>query len=486
MRKLSCRKSICSVFLLGTAAATPALAQTLTTLVNFNLTNGANPYAPLVQATDGNLYGTASAGGASTACFGGGCGTIFRVTPAGTLTTIYSFCTQANCADGSYPTAGLIQAATGAFYGTSEQGGANSYGTVFRITSAGALMTLYSFCARTNCADGSNPFAGLLQANGNLYGTTYMGGVNLDGTIFKLTSGGALTTLYSFQGPSGGATPSASLVQGTGGNFYGITEFGGANNTCPPYNGCGTVFKITPGGALTTLHSFNGIDGSRPYAGLVAATDGNLYGTTEEGGANNHGTVFKISSSGTLRTLHNFNVTDGSGPYGGLVQATDGQFYGTTQFGGSSTACSGGCGTLFKITSSGALISLYSFCAKASCTDGTAPLAALMQATDGNFYGTSYGGGANGDGTIFSFSTGLGPFVKTLPTSGKVGAQVSILGTNLTGATSVTFNGAPAAFTVVSASQITTTVPAGATTGKVQVVTPGGRLVSNVAFRVLP
>ncbi len=209
--------------------------------------------------------------------------------------------------------------------------------------------------------------------------------------------------------------------------------------------------------------------------GLVQANDGNLYGTVEEGGANGFGTVFKITLSGKLTTLHSFDGTDGEYPAAGLVQGTDGNLYGTTLNGGTN-----GDGTVFKITPRGKLTTLHSF----DGADGSETFAGLVQATDGNLYGAPEEGGANGDGTVFRLSVDLGPFVETQPTSGKVGTADKILGTNLTGATSVTFDGTAAVFKVVSKSLITTTVPAGATTGKVEVKTPRGTLKSNVDFRV--
>jgi len=178
--------------------------------------------------------------------------------------------------------------------------------------------------------------------------------------------------------------------------------------------------------------------------------------------------------------LDSFDGTDGFEPVGGLIQATDGNFYGTTYLGGASDE-----GTVFKITSAGTLTTLHSFCSESGCADGGTPGGALVQGTNGTFYGATAGGGTNDDGTVFSLAVGLGSFVETLPTSGKVGAAVTILGTNLTGATSVTFNGKAATFTVVSSTEITTTVPTGATTGKVKVVTPSRTLSSNVSFRVL-
>jgi len=269
----------------------------------------------------------------------------------------------------------------------------------------------------------------------------------------------------------------AGLVQAADGNLYGTTFYGGAY-------GIGTVFKITPGGTLTTLHSFDGTDGGNPEAGLVQASNGNLYGTTFYGG--DYGTVFEITPGGALTTLHSFAgyPTEGSNPGAALVQATDGNLYGTTMDGGANNSCNVdgvvGCGTIFEITPEGTLITLHNL----DGTDGEFPQGGLVQHTNGTLYGTTNQGGANGDGTVFSLSIGLGPFVETAPTSGPVGTSVIILGTNLTGATSADFNGTAAPFTVVSSTEITTTVPAGATTGMVQVTTPSGTLYSNLAFQV--
>ncbi|HEV2381124.1 MAG TPA: choice-of-anchor tandem repeat GloVer-containing protein [Terriglobia bacterium] len=235
--------------------------------------------------------------------------------------------------------------------------------------------------------------------------------------------------------------------------------------------GSGTVFKITASGTLMTLNSFPG-KCAYPYAALIQATDGNFYGTTWAG------TIFRITPDGTLGTLDTFDGSDGANPYAPLIQATDGNLYGTTNEGGL------GVGTVFRVTLSGRLTTIYSF----SDANGGAsqPTAALVQDTNGSFYGTTYYGGVIGAGvgTVFGLSVGLGPFVETQPSSGRVESAVRILGTNLTGATSVTFNGTAATFTVQSATAIKTTVPAGATTGPVQVVTPSGTLASNVNFRV--
>ena len=211
-------------------------------------------------------------------------------------------------------------------------------------------VPLYSF----NGSDGAYPYAGLVQgSDGNFYGTTGGGGTNGAGTVFRITSGGSLTTLYNFCGGDG-ANPYAGLVQGSDGDFYGTTLAGGNfyGTTCGygcSLEGFGTVFKITSGGRLTTLHSFNGSDGARPFAGLVQG-GGHFYGTTFSGGsiAGNAGTVFKITSGGSFTTLYNFSYYDGAFPYAGLVQGSDGNFYGTTS---EDDSVSGPIyGTVFKIT----------------------------------------------------------------------------------------------------------------------------------------
>jgi uncharacterized repeat protein (TIGR03803 family) len=463
MNKPSAWKSIPLLCVFCIAGAISSPARTLTTLASFDKTNGAAPYfMSLVQGTDGNFYGTTYGGGAHNY------GTVFKITPAGTLTTLYSFCSKSGCADGEYPYAGLVLATNGNFYGTTSYGGAHGEGTVFEINTMGELTTLYSFCAETACVDGEEALAGLVQAsNGRFYGTTYTGGAYGGGTVFEITAAGKLTTLHSFESPEG-YYPNAGLVQATNGNFYGTTVFGGAHDY-------GSVFEVAPGGKMTTLHSFDSTDGSHPYAGLVQAANGDFYGTTYEGGAHDYGTVFEITTGGAFTTLGSFDDTDGAYPYAGLIQATNGNFYGTTYLGGAHSD-----GTVFEISGGGTLTTLASF----DGTDGCCTYAGLLQATNGSFYGTTPSDGAHAYGTVFSLADGLGPFVETNPTSGAVGTAVTILGNNLTGSTSVTFNGTAATFKVVSSTEITTTLPKGATTGPVKVKTPSATLTSNVSFRV--
>ncbi|HLW84977.1 MAG TPA: choice-of-anchor tandem repeat GloVer-containing protein [Candidatus Sulfotelmatobacter sp.] len=444
-----------------------AQAQTFNTLYNFSGTDGAAvATAGLIQATDGNLYGATTGGGANSD------GTVFKITPTGTLTTLHSF----DGTDGASPWGRLVQATNGNFYGTTTGGGAtNGYGTVFKITTSGTLTTLHSF----DGTDGEAPYAGLVQAtNGNFYGTEEDGGANLYGSVFKITGTDTLTTLHSFDSTDG-ANPQAALVQATDGNFYGTTRFG-ANSACN--GGCGTVFKMTPTGMLTTLHSFDSTDGANPFGGMVQGTDGNLYGTTSAGGSANDGTVFKITLGGTLTTLHSFNVTDGATPYGVLIQATDGNFYGTTKNGGS-TSCPGDCGTIFQITPGGALTTLHSF----DGTDGEYPFAGLVQDTNGDLYGATGGGGAKNDGTVFSLSVGLSPFAVIRSSSGKEGAKIGILGQSFGSSSVVGFGGVAATtITLTGSTYISATVPAGALTGSVTVTTGATTLTSSQTFKVLP
>jgi uncharacterized protein (TIGR03437 family) len=299
---------------------------------------------------------------------------------AQTFTTLASFAGL----NGRQPSpASLTQAADGNLYGTTWLGGANGTGTVFRVTPSGALTTICSF----TLSAGLTAEGGLIQGtDGNFYGTNTIDGANNLGTVFKITPDGTLTTLYNFGSMSSdGQYPNGTLAQGTDGNFYGATETGGPH-------GVGTVFRITPAGTMTTLYSFGGVpaDGASPKGGLIEASDGNLYGTTLQGGAKGFGTIFRITPAGTLTTLHSFTgtSTDGGGPEAALIQATDGNFYGTNSTG------------VFKMTPAGTVTTIYSF-GTSGVLNGSPIQSAIIQATDGNFYGTAVGGGANQDGFVF-------------------------------------------------------------------------------------
>jgi uncharacterized repeat protein (TIGR03803 family) len=334
---------------------------------------GIGPAAALVQGSDGNFYGTTQKGGT------GSDGTVFKITPAGdVLTTLVSF-TGTN---GTGPN-GLVQGSDGNFYGTTTSGGSSNDGTVFKMTSGGALTTLVSFTG----TNGSSPYAALVQGtDGNFYGTTGSGGANNNGTVFKITPGGVLTTLVSFNNTTNGSDPYSGLVQGSTGNFYGTTTSGGSNNA-------GTVFQMTPVGALTTLVSFNGINGVGP-TDLVQGSDGNFYGTTASGGSGHDGIVFKMTSAGALTTLASFNGSNGN-EASGLVEDSYGNFYGTTILGGSDNV-----GTVFKITPAGSLTTFAFF----NGANGSLPGAALLYSRNGYFYGTTGSGGNFGGGVIFELN----------------------------------------------------------------------------------
>ncbi len=392
-------------FFVFVAGLTTAPAQTFTSLLSFDGSNGAFPQGSLVKGTNGDFYGTTPFGGEY------GNGTVFEITPTGTITTLHSFCSRSSCDDGLAPYAGLIRTRAGNFYGVASWGPGNARGTVFEITPTGKLTTLYVFCSQPNCVDGAIPYPGLVEAaDGNFYGLTYSGGTYNSGTIFEITPNGKLTTLHSFCSETnctdGEAPLYASLVQGRDGNFYGTTPTGGAD-------GLGIVFEITPTGKFTILHSFAGIDGATPFGALMQATNEKFYGTTEWGGAYNRGTIFEITAKGKLKTVHSFdNAIDGGNPYAGLVQAGNGDFYGTTFGGGAS-----GYGTIYETNPKGELTTLYSFCVVSGCLEGRDPVAGLAQDTDGNFYGTTFEGGEFGSnacgvygdygcGTLFRLTVG--------------------------------------------------------------------------------
>ena len=494
-QKMIHKPAVIVSLLIAAAIASPAIsspaqvaplspnAVTFTTLVSFDGSNGGNPgEAPgssLVQGTDGNLYGVTA---------NEGHGTFFQVTPSGSMTVLYNFCSGGGqCADGNNPVTPLL-GTDGNFYGVTGNEGAHHGGTFYKMTSAGTLTTLYNFPYI------ASPNGLTLGANGRFYGTTY-GGLNKSpGTVFEITTSGKLTTLYTFcslPNCADGRFPKATVIQAADGNLYGTTSVGGA------YVLWGTVFKLSPNGVLKTLHSFgslpNTADGGGPSP-LIQGADGNFYGTTTTGGAYSlpdsnigAGTVFKITPAGVLKTIYNFcakpNCTDGASPVAGLVQASDGNFYGSTTAGGSSVNWSG---TIFRLTPGGSLTTLH----KLDGTDGQSMQSGVLQATNGVLYGTPNKGGNDspscyeGCGTVFSLSAGLKPFVETVESSGKVGSFIQILGNGLTGATGVTFNGVAAAFTIQSDTLISATIPAGATTGFVKVTTSSGTLKSNVKFQV--
>jgi len=422
----------------------------------------AHPNFPgfMVQGRDGNLYTTSNDGGTDNA------GTVFKVTPAGQVSVLYSF----DGSTGALPSSGLTLGTDGNFYGTTFENGPSNYGTVFKITSKGKLTVLHAF----DNSDGSALWAAPVEGtDGAFYGTTEDGGSANCGTVYRVTAAGKFKTLYNFDGTYG-CQPLAPLVLGNDGNFYGTTL--GLTGGNPNLGG---IFKITPAGAITLLHSFDDTHGAGPYAPLMQASDGNFYGATVNGGQYGNGVVFEISPAGVYTDLHDFDPnTEGGEPFAALVQGTNGVLYGTTAYGGTFNA-----GTIYSIALGGGSVStLYSFDGTSARTPGTP----LTQHTDGSFYGDCAWGGSDDVGAFYSLNAALGPFVRLVTPSAKVGKTVEILGQGFTGTTAVSFNGTAATFHVVSKTYLTAIVPTGATSGFVTVATPGGTLESSQAFRVLP
>jgi len=401
-------------FSVGTAfEVTPG--GTLTTVIEFNGANGAGPRGGLTLGSDGNLYGTTIDGGSGA---NAGSGTLFEIASNGTVTTTLANFSQgtgnplpgtlAQASDGTFygttntgilfafttagtfttvslngvngiPYSQLVKGSDGNFYGISGSVDDSALGTVFKTTTTGIVTNV----ATLNTQPTVPSAVALVQdSQGNLYGTA-------SGTVFYVNPSDIVTTLFNFNNAAG-VGPAGGIIQATDGNFYGTTTFGAYFGD--PYS-TGTVFKMTLGSLPTTLANLTGTIGSTPEAPLCQGTDGNLYGTTWDGGGSNYGTVFKVTTGGTLSTLAQFNYSNGAFPYAGLVQGKDGNFYGTTSVGGNGT---GGNGTVFSVTPTGTRTTLVQF----NGTNGGTPLASLILGSDGNFYGTTSQGGA-GWGTVF-------------------------------------------------------------------------------------
>jgi uncharacterized repeat protein (TIGR03803 family) len=443
------------------------------------------------------------------------------------FSVLYNFNTKGT--DGANPANPgiLAQGRDGNMYGTTVNGGTNGVGTVFQITPSGKETVIYN-CTQ---AQGYAPYAGLtLGTDGNLYGAMLYGGTSGFGTIFQITPSGSLTVLYPFTGGTDGRYPAAPPVLGSDGNWYGTTQGDFSNN--------GTLYQLTPAGKFKLLYTFAGPQGSdQPRTPLLLATNGYFYGNTEIGGKDNQGILFSLSPALKVKVLFNFEGTHGSAPLGPLIQGSDGNLYGTTSGGGSM-----GTGVVFRAPLSGKPTVLYNL---PGGSGPNTPYGGVVQATDGNFYGTTYQGGAAGSGDIysltskgqasslfdfddtngfrpettplqhtngllyddtyeggtsipacgnsgcgvfFSWNAGLKPFVSFVsPTGfGEIGATVQILGQGFTGATDVSFDGVAGTFTVSLDTYMTAVVPTGAKTGSVTVKTPSGTLTSNTSFRVIP
>jgi len=378
-----------------------AQAQAATTTIFHNFgdgsvsNDGTGPVTTLLLGTDGNYYGVTNDGGSANE------GTVYKITPTGTVTILHNFEDGTITNDGRAPQSDLVQDSSGNFYGTTASGGGFlDAGTIFKITSAGSVTILHRFGGGSS--DGAIPLAGLVQGtDSNLYGMTYSAGSSNDGTIFKITPSGTFTLLHSFSGTTNdGNFPDAALIQATDGQFYGTTAEGGSTNK-------GTAFKVTSTGTFTFLHSFGTVtnDAKSPEAPLVQAADGNFYGTTESGGSGgNAGTAFKMTSAGSVTILHVFGsiTKDGLDPEAGLIQIAGGDFFGTTLYGGTGT---GSAGTVFEMTPAGTVTILHNFDDGSVTNDGKSPIAKLIQGPDGGLYSSTLDGGSANKGTLFKVST---------------------------------------------------------------------------------
>ena len=451
---------VAAAFLCAFVSALPARlsAQTYTVLYQFG-TKANDPHSAagidaIAQGRDGNLYSTSQAGGTHND------GTVFKVTPTGILTVV------SNLGDpGDDSNSGVTLGTDGYFYGTTVYNGEGP-GTAWKVSPAGVETGLHTF---GNGSDGACPWAPPVEAaDGIFYGTTTtVCGFGSQSKVYSLTSTGTLNTLYTF---TDGSNVTAPLVQGTDGNFYGVSASGVAN-------GDGEIFKMTPAGAITVLHSFAGSDGSAGYYGLIQATDGNFYGVARAGGTASAGVVFKVTPAGVYTVLHNLNgTTDGSGPSSSLTQATDGKLYGVANAGGSS-----GDGTIFNITTTGTFTVLVNF----DGTNGETPNSPLKQNTNGVLYSDTYSGGSDGNGVFYSLNMGLKPFASLVSISGKVASKIGILGQGFSASSVVKFNGVTATtVTRTGTTFLLATVPAGASNGYVTVTTGTTTLTSAQKFTV--
>ena len=516
-------------------AAISAQAQipTPTVLYGFQnaLTDATSPWGDLAQGRDGNLYGTGTASG--TNHFGG----VFRITPSGSETLLVSFpASWTNCQ-------GLTLGTDGNFYGTCTQSGTLSKGLIYKVTPAGVLTDLHDFdCVLGDCFPYHAP--PVLGADGNFYGSTgnpnfggnsiyritpagvyknlntlsgvsnqpspltfgsdgnlYVTSTTGAGDVFRVTTAGALKVIYNFVGATG-QNPNSGVIQGTDGKLYGTTANGAAN-------GSGGIYKVSTGGAYTLLHTTDSFTSPANFNDLLQATDGNFYGAAQGGGTGNQGGLYELTSAGVFSSLLFTNQTvTGAFPSAPLMQHTNGTIFGTNSTGGS---CSGCGGTFFSLNiGASPFISLVSPvpAGKEGSTigilgQGFAAASVVkfggVQATTVTLTGTTFllatvpAGALTGNVTVITGATTLtsNKMFKVKPTltsftppSGPVGTSVTITGTGLMQTSKVTFNGTIAAFTVNSDTQVTATVPAGATTGKIAVTTKGGTATSTTNFTV--
>jgi uncharacterized repeat protein (TIGR03803 family) len=433
--------------------------------------NGGEPFM-LIQASDGNFYGTTLVSQAGISNPQGG--SIYKITPAGQFTLLFTFSPGAgnNYPDGDLPGAALVEGMDGMLYGTAIFGGGNNAGVIFKIGKDGSgFQVVHNFCSQANCADGSTP-VGLIQTkDGNFYGSVSSGGAHGFGAIFKMMPSGAFSLLHSLDGVNDAYEPSA-IIQASDGNFYG-TDHGTDFN--------GQVFKVTPSGRFTVIHVFPFDDFA--ISPLLQASNGNLFGVsaTYTGGQQ----LYELApTGGGFQSFPAFAPLIGVGNVPALIEASDGNLWETTFEGGEF-----GAGSIRTLSRQGAVTRTFSF----NGLDGGFPDSRLLQGADGKIYGTATGGGMVGkgltaDGTVFSLDAGLAPPEAAItafkPGAGMVGAKVAIRGNHMIGTTAVSFNGVSASFTVLNVNFIVATVPAGASTGSIAVTNAGGTVVSAKQFVV--
>ena len=498
----------CLFFLMIAVCTISTHAQNYSVLYDFeSIPDGQLPVAGMLER-NGVLYGTTQEGGSYNVETPSG--TVFSVDiSSGKETVLHTFDGFFTGPDGAFPSSSLVADSAGNLYGTTIGGGSNHTGTcyeqgcgiIFKMSPTGVETILYTF---TGGADGLAPNGLIFDSLGNLYGSARWGGQGSQngeccGTIFKLARNGTFTTLYTFPGGASGEAPAGSLVLDKSGNLYGATSFGGNTSACimSTSAGCGVLFKIDTIGNETVLYTFTGgADGAGPNGSLLRDSKGNLYGTAFSGGnpaCNNSsfyypgcGVVFELTASGTQKVLHAFRSAkgDGANPDSGLSTDGTANLFSTTMFGGTYND-----GTVIQLNAKGVTL-LHSFKAY---SDGWLPQGGVIRDATGNLYGTTAGnnlGCPNGYnkgncGTVFRI---IAPpqIAKFTPSSGPVGDTVSISGVSLSQTTGVTFNGTSATFTVQSDKSITATVPAGATTGTIAITSPGGTVTSPTAFTVTP
>jgi uncharacterized repeat protein (TIGR03803 family) len=458
------------MFLVAMAIAAPA--QTVSTIYQFGSgTNPNYPFGVMAQGRDGDFYGVTLSGN--------GCcqGDIYKISAQGVITSLYSMAQS----DGT-TCKGLTLGTDGNFYGTCQNGGANNYGTLFKVTSAGVLTVLHNFAAQGSTSDGCIPYAPPIQAsNGDFYGTTAFCGANNYGTVYKLTLAGAYTLLYSFQGPPNDTVLPYGLIEGTDGDLWGVGNGWIISG--------GGVFKITLAGKESLVYTFEPnadgafLDGEGPSANLIQGSNGDFYGTTEEGGSANQGTIFQLTAGGQETVLYSFpNQTDGAYPTLPLTQGPDGLLF------GAATDCAGGgCSQagLFDITTKGVYKNVYLY--PLVCSNCGQPEAPLLLSTNGTFYSTTEQGGI-GVGSFYSLSNNYKPFISLVNvTSGKEGAQVGILGQGFSAKSVVEFGGIKATtIKPAGSTYILATVPTGALTGDVTVTTGSTVLSTLASFKITP